>query len=121
MKNILTGQIDYLNFKNKETVRSTQVIRATHNTVAKLSLSLSLYIYRERENLRYLNPLVYRHPYPLSSLDSVQILNLTPIAKSITTHRDDRLRAPSSIKTHYYISLLFISFLTGRATLLFLS
>jgi hypothetical protein len=41
MKNILTGQIDYLNFEDGETVHSTWTIRATRSTIAKLSL----YIY----------------------------------------------------------------------------
>jgi hypothetical protein len=45
MKNILTGRIDYLNFEDGETFRSTLAIRATRSTVVKLSLSLSLYIY----------------------------------------------------------------------------
>jgi hypothetical protein len=44
MKNILTGRIGYLNFENGETVRSTRVIRATRSTLAKLSLSLYIYI-----------------------------------------------------------------------------
>jgi hypothetical protein len=44
MKNILTGRIDYLNFEDGKTVRSTHVIRATRNTVAKLSI----YIYALR-------------------------------------------------------------------------
>jgi hypothetical protein len=35
MKNILTGRIDHLNFKDEETVHSTQAIRATRSTVAK--------------------------------------------------------------------------------------
>jgi hypothetical protein len=42
MKNILTGRIDYLNFKDGETVRSTRVIRATRSIVAKL---IYIYIY----------------------------------------------------------------------------
>jgi hypothetical protein len=50
MKNILIGRIDYLNFEDGETVRSTQTIRATHSTVAKLSL----YIYIKREKKREL-------------------------------------------------------------------
>jgi hypothetical protein len=41
MKNILIGQIDYLNFKDRETIRSTRIICATRNTIDKLSL----YIY----------------------------------------------------------------------------
>jgi hypothetical protein len=45
MKNILTGQIDYLNFKDGKTVRNTRVIRATHSTIVKLSLYLYIYIY----------------------------------------------------------------------------
>jgi hypothetical protein len=45
MKNILIRRIDYLNFEDGETFRSTRTIRATYSTVAKLSLSL--YIYRE--------------------------------------------------------------------------
>jgi hypothetical protein len=38
MKNILTGRIDYLNFKDGEMIRSTRTIRVTSNTVTKLSL-----------------------------------------------------------------------------------
>jgi hypothetical protein len=34
MKNILTSRIDYLNFEDGETVRSTWVICATRRTVA---------------------------------------------------------------------------------------
>jgi hypothetical protein len=34
MVNILTGQINYLNFEDGETVRSIQVIRATRSTIA---------------------------------------------------------------------------------------
>jgi hypothetical protein len=41
IENILTGQIDHLNFKEGETVCSTRVIHATRSIVAKLSL----YIY----------------------------------------------------------------------------
>jgi hypothetical protein len=33
MKNILTGQIDYLNFENGETICNTQIIRATRIAV----------------------------------------------------------------------------------------
>jgi hypothetical protein len=40
MKNILTGQIDYLNFADGKTVHSTRVIRATRSIVAKLSFSI---------------------------------------------------------------------------------
>jgi hypothetical protein len=40
MKNIMTIQINHLNFEDGETVRSTRVIRATYNTVAKLSIYL---------------------------------------------------------------------------------
>jgi hypothetical protein len=36
MKNILTGQIDYLNFEDEKTVRNTRIIRAMRSTVAKL-------------------------------------------------------------------------------------
>jgi hypothetical protein len=43
MKNILTGRIDHLNFEEKETVRSTQAIRITRSTIAKLSLSLYIF------------------------------------------------------------------------------
>jgi hypothetical protein len=46
MKNILINRIDHLNFEHGKTIRSTQIIRATRDTVAKLSLSLSLYIYQ---------------------------------------------------------------------------
>jgi hypothetical protein len=38
MKNILTERIDYLNFEDEKTIRSTRVIRSTRRTVAKLSL-----------------------------------------------------------------------------------
>jgi hypothetical protein len=41
MKNILSGRINHLKFKDEETVRSTHIICATHSTIA----SLSLYIY----------------------------------------------------------------------------
>jgi hypothetical protein len=40
MKNILIGRIDYLNYKDGETVHSIRAIRATRSTVAKISLSL---------------------------------------------------------------------------------
>jgi hypothetical protein len=43
MKNILTGRIDYLNFKDGEMIRSTRDIRATHSIVAKLSLSIYIW------------------------------------------------------------------------------
>jgi hypothetical protein len=33
MKNILIDQLDHLNFKDEETVRSTRTIYATRNTV----------------------------------------------------------------------------------------
>jgi hypothetical protein len=36
MKNILTGRINYLNFKDEKMVHSTQIIRATRITIAKL-------------------------------------------------------------------------------------
>jgi hypothetical protein len=36
MKNILTGRINYLNFKDEKTVHSTQIIRAMRITIAKL-------------------------------------------------------------------------------------
>jgi hypothetical protein len=45
MKIILTSQIDYLNFKDKEMVYNTRAIRTMRSTVAYLSfLSLSLSI-----------------------------------------------------------------------------
>jgi hypothetical protein len=37
MKNILTSQIDYLNFENKKIVRSTRVIHAMRITVSILN------------------------------------------------------------------------------------
>jgi hypothetical protein len=49
MKNILSCRIDYLKFKDGETVRNTWVIRAMCSTITKLFLSLSLYIYIERD------------------------------------------------------------------------
>jgi hypothetical protein len=44
MKNILTDRIDYLNFEDGETVRSTRAIRATRSTVAKYIYSWSIVI-----------------------------------------------------------------------------
>jgi hypothetical protein len=38
MKNILTGRIDYLNFEDREIVRSIPDIRIMRNTVVKLFL-----------------------------------------------------------------------------------
>jgi hypothetical protein len=35
MKIILSRQIDYLNFKNEDTIRSTQIICATHSTIVQ--------------------------------------------------------------------------------------
>jgi hypothetical protein len=36
MKNILTGQIDHLNFEKRKIIRTTRAICATRSTVAKL-------------------------------------------------------------------------------------
>jgi hypothetical protein len=41
MKNILTGQIDHLNFEDEETARNTRAIRATRSTVAKLYIRVA--------------------------------------------------------------------------------
>jgi hypothetical protein len=38
MKIILYGWIDHLNFKNEESIHSTEAIRAMHSTIAQLSL-----------------------------------------------------------------------------------
>jgi hypothetical protein len=38
MKIILNGKIDCLNFKNKETICSTHVIRTTHSIITQLML-----------------------------------------------------------------------------------
>jgi hypothetical protein len=51
MKNILTGRIDYLNFENGETARSTRVICATSSTVAKLLFDSPLKIIKILYNL----------------------------------------------------------------------
>jgi hypothetical protein len=47
MKNILASRIDHLNIEDGETVCSTRAICATHSTVAKLPLSLYIYIESE--------------------------------------------------------------------------
>jgi hypothetical protein len=60
MKNILTGQIDHLNFENKKIVRSTRTILATRNTIAKLYKFCIFYMkdtigitQQNRKNARY--------------------------------------------------------------------
>jgi hypothetical protein len=51
MKNILTGRIDYLNFEDGETVRSTRTIRAMRSSVAKL-------IYQNYNNFKRQNTIL---------------------------------------------------------------
>jgi hypothetical protein len=61
MKNILTGRIDYLNFKDGETVRSTRTIRTTCSTVAKL-----IYIYNRniRKGMSKLKKTILSRAWP---------------------------------------------------------
>jgi hypothetical protein len=54
----LSGQINYLNFENEETIRNTQIIGTTRSTVAKLFVDV-LYIFYANNNI----------------LTSVQIMN----------------------------------------------
>jgi hypothetical protein len=54
MKNILTGRIDYLKFEDGETVHSTQVIRATRSTVAKLYITYYTLNYKLKTNKKHL-------------------------------------------------------------------
>jgi hypothetical protein len=44
MKNILTDQIDHLNFNDEKMIRSTQIICAMRGTIILRSLSLYIYI-----------------------------------------------------------------------------
>jgi hypothetical protein len=43
-ENILTGQIDYLNFENRKTICSTQAIRTTRSIIVKLKNFIMLII-----------------------------------------------------------------------------
>jgi hypothetical protein len=48
MKIILYDQIDHLDLKNEKSVHSMGAIHTLHSTIAQLSLSLHIYIERER-------------------------------------------------------------------------
>jgi hypothetical protein len=66
MKNMLTGRIDHLNFKNRETIRSTRIICATCSTVAKLYIYINTHTCFEAHE----RTLSLCHPKPSLLIDS---------------------------------------------------